>query len=211
MKRILLTSKGFATEAIEQAFFRLFPVSPLTQKVAFIPTAAVNLKGKHPFIIEAKNQFIKWGFKTTDVIDIECDNVSQLKEYDIIYIGGGNPFYLLEHLRNSGADEVITRKAASGGMIVGVSAGAIVLGPHLEIVQHFTPALRTITKLENTFALGLFSFLFMPHVDRADVFPGQLSIEERLQIFERGFHVKVKRLKDHEALLLRGEEIVKIG
>jgi dipeptidase E len=170
----------------------------------------MNLKGKHPHIIEAKTQFYAMGFKIVNVIDIEKDNISQLHEYDITYLGGGNPFYLLEQLRTSGGDEILTKKAASGGILVGVSAGALVLGPHLEIVQRFTSELRKTTTLENTSALGLFSFLLMPHVDRADVFPGPLSIEERLQIFERRFSVVVKRLKDTEALVLRGEEIVKI-
>lgn len=95
--------------------------------------------------------------------------------------------------------------------MMGVSAGAIVLGPHIEIVQHFTPQMHAGIELADLTALGLFTFPLFPHYDRVDVFPGECSIEERLQVFEQRCQVSVQRLRDDEALLLRGEDVVRIS
>lgn len=45
-----------------------------------------------------------------------------------IWVTGGNTFFLWQHMRASGLDEMIRRKLASGTLYVGCSAGAIVAG-----------------------------------------------------------------------------------
>ena len=45
-----------------------------------------------------------------------------------VWVTGGNTFFLWEHMRASGLDEMIRRKLASGALYVGCSAGAIVAG-----------------------------------------------------------------------------------
>ncbi len=38
-------------------------------------------------------------FGKVDFIDVEFDGNDCLKNYDTIYINGGNPFYLFRHLK----------------------------------------------------------------------------------------------------------------
>lgn len=51
---------------------------------------------------------------------------------------------MLHHTKKSGADEILKRLASQNVVIVGVSAGAILLGPHIKIVQFFTPQMNTL-------------------------------------------------------------------
>ncbi|MBM6618763.1 Type 1 glutamine amidotransferase-like domain-containing protein [Bacillus suaedaesalsae] len=207
MMRILLTSKGFSNQCIQSAFLNLLTLKIEHVKVAIITTAAVELKEKHPRVIEAKKQFQSMGICYVDFVDVELDEPSKLEQYDVIYLTGGNPFYLLEQMKKTGADIIIKRKAEEGTILIGVSAGSLVLGPHLQIVKHFTPQLIENVKLCSLNAINLYKFPIMPHYDREDVFPGDLTIEDRIVKYEEQSGEDVVRLKDEEALLLTIDEV----
>lgn len=59
--------------------------------------------------------------------DLERE-LSALPSVDAVYLEGGNTYYLRHHLRQSGADGLLLSYVARGAVIVGVSAGSIVLG-----------------------------------------------------------------------------------
>ena len=75
-------------------------------------------------------------------------NLGNLEGADLIYLTGGNPAHLLESILGSAAAEVIKEVAYGGGVVIGSSAGAMVLGevmrggntgswvPGLGLVQH---------------------------------------------------------------------------
>ncbi|BCL79411.1 hypothetical protein ccbrp13_18760 [Ktedonobacteria bacterium brp13] len=98
MQRLLLTSKGFANVAIEEAFLSLLPASPRDLKVALIPTASREMKGRHPSMLAVGERLRQMGFQAIDSIDVEAEDVTLLHGYDVLYFGGGNPFYLLHQL-----------------------------------------------------------------------------------------------------------------
>jgi peptidase E len=77
------------------------------------------------------------------------------------------------------------------------------------VVQRFRPQLNTVS-LEDLSGLHLTDEIIFPHYGREDVFPGDSSIEERLQTFEAQFRCHVTRLKDSEALLINGNEKRKV-
>ena len=70
-----------------------------------------------------------------------CNELSQLdwsllKDFDAIYIDGGNTFRLMEKIRQSHFYELLRKFVHRGGVINGDSAGAIILGSHLQ-TAHF--------------------------------------------------------------------------
>ncbi|TKH15443.1 hypothetical protein FC678_02160 [Peribacillus simplex] len=89
--------------------------------------------------------------------------------YNVIYINGGNPFYLLYHMKKSGADLILKDMAKQNTVIVGGSAGAIILGPNIEVVNYFTPQINTVDMQDLT-ALGLTNKAMFPQYDREDLF-----------------------------------------
>ncbi|WP_067621133.1 Type 1 glutamine amidotransferase-like domain-containing protein [Alicyclobacillus acidiphilus] len=54
--------------------------------------------------------------------------INDLGTFDAVYIGGGNTYKLLDHLRKTGFDHPLKDFIANGGSVYGGSAGAIVLG-----------------------------------------------------------------------------------
>ncbi|MCK1985715.1 MULTISPECIES: Type 1 glutamine amidotransferase-like domain-containing protein [Peribacillus] len=203
MTKILLTSNGFFTDLIKQQFLQLID-GDLSNLKATIITTASHKKQKNRFAMKAKEDLLGYGFKKVDFNDIEFDKPELLEKYNVIYINGGNPFYLLYHMKKSGADLILKDIAKQNTVIVGVSAGAITLGPNIEVVNYFTPQIN-IVDLQDFTALGLTDIAIFPHYDREDLFPNNSgrSIEDRLKVFENINKCSVVRLKDDESLLIQ--------
>ncbi|MEH6892531.1 Type 1 glutamine amidotransferase-like domain-containing protein [Bacillus sp. JJ864] len=153
MSRLLLTSNGFFTEQIKKQFLQLIDGELSDLKVSIITTAS-PLKENNQYARKAKEDFIQMGFHTIDFIDIEYDEPETLRKYDVIYITGGNPFYLLYHMKKSSCDLILKDLANKNVVIVGVSAGAVILGPNIDIVNYFTPQMNAV-HLNDLNALGL--------------------------------------------------------
>ena len=49
----------------------------------------------------------------------------------MIFVGGGNTFFLLQELKRSGADKIIAQEVAKGKFYIGESAGAIAACPDI--------------------------------------------------------------------------------
>jgi dipeptidase E len=203
MKKMLLTSNGFYTEQIKKEFISLIDRDISKCKVTIITTASFQ-KENNRFVQKAKADFLQMGFQNIQFTDVEFDQPELLFQYDVIYISGGNPFYLLFHLKKSGADFVLKKLALQGTIIVGVSAGALVLGPNIDVVNAFTPNMNIYAMNELT-ALEMTDALIFPHYDREDLFqdPAKKSIEERLKEFESHNHCEVKRIRESEYLLIK--------
>lgn len=151
-----------------------------------------------------KKDFIQMGFHTIDFTDIEYDDPETLRKYDVIYICGGNPFHLLYHIKKSGCDRILKSLANKNVIIVGVSAGAVILGPNINIVNYFTPQINTIN-LRDLTALGLTDTYIFPHYDREDLFANnaEKTIEDRIVAFETLNKCNVVRVSDNQSILFK--------
>ncbi|WP_088041950.1 Type 1 glutamine amidotransferase-like domain-containing protein [Bacillus sp. EAC] len=199
MAKLFLTSCGFLTEEIKNQFIKLLPENRTGMKVTIITTASVQQKNKNKYIQKAKNDFQEMGFKQVEFMDIEFEEPTRLKQYDVVYIAGGNPFYLLHHVRKSGANEILKEMTREEVLIVGVSAGSMILGDNIQLAHLFTSDINTVNMTDYT-ALQLINRNIFPHYDRNDLFSdgSEESIEERLQNFEAKYQNKILRLKDNE-------------
>ncbi|WP_028551217.1 Type 1 glutamine amidotransferase-like domain-containing protein [Paenibacillus sp. UNC451MF] len=96
-----------------------------------------------------------------------------------------------------------------GVVLVGISAGTMVLGPDIRIVDHFTPDFNQVG-MSNLDALHLNEMIIFPHYGREDKFPDEKSHEERIRQFEANHQCEVHRLADHEAICIHGNTVSKI-
>lgn len=202
MATIFLTSNGFYTKTIKEEFMTV--LNMLANPKAVIITTASSLKEKNRFALKTKNDFLELGINKVDFIDVEVEKGEKLKEYNIIYINGGNPFRLLYFMKKSRADAVL-KELSENSIIIGASAGAVILGPSIDVANHFSPELNEVD-LNDFTALSLTDIAIFPHSDREDVFKDNYgkSIEDRLLVFEKDSNISITRLKDDEYILLNG-------
>ncbi|MEK7116602.1 MAG: Type 1 glutamine amidotransferase-like domain-containing protein [Patescibacteria group bacterium] len=66
---------------------------------------------------------------------LEHDSVPDLKNYECVYIGGGNTFKLLDFIINKQLDKRMLDYLNSGGIVYGGSAGAIIFGKDIRTVE----------------------------------------------------------------------------
>ena len=83
----------------------------------------------------------------------------------MIYVTGGNTFYLLQSLRYSSADELIAQAVREGKTYIGESAGAVVAGPNIEYIKRMDSEDPAPYLDSNYAGLGLVDFNIVPHID----------------------------------------------
>lgn len=125
---VLLTSCGLETDVIEQVFKKMLNKEPAQIKAMLIPTAAIS-----PDAIEVLpkclNDLLKCGIVRENIFvyDLYYDvDTVILETYDVIYLCGGDPYYLLKRVRERGFDKKLEQFIKDGGVVVGVSAGSMI-------------------------------------------------------------------------------------
>lgn len=199
MKKVILASHGFQkNKDLKKHILALLPKSSKELSAVIITTASVEWKEQNKHAVTAKQTLEGIGFKRVVFLDVEFEDPNKLKKYDVIYISGGNPFYLLYHLKKSGADAIITQLANEGVVVVGISGGGVVLGSDITIVNYFDKKLN-IVNLEDLTALNITDIIMYPHYKK--------EIEDELKKFESQYGHKVKRLRDDQTIVISNEEL----
>ena len=166
MKKLLLTSEGLTNKAIKKEFIRLLRCSIKKAKVAFIPTAA-NLEKDQSWVKEDVEEIKDLGVAKLEKIDISKVASrrlgEKLKNKDVIWLNGGNTFYLLYWIKKSGLDKFLPKFLEKGVLYVGVSAGSIVAGPNIDLCYLKGFDDPSVVKLKNTKSLNFVPFTIFPH------------------------------------------------
>ncbi len=131
--KLILTSCGLQTEGIKEKFLGYLTKDPIETKTVFIPTAAV-----YPDAIEVLPKCLrdltKCGIPPSNILVYDMHipmDKKELSKYDVVYICGGSPHYLLHRINEHGFGEVLKDFLRRGGVVVGVSAGSIIFADNL--------------------------------------------------------------------------------
>lgn len=190
MGHILLTSIGLSSPQVHN-YINDSVRNKQNKKVAVITTAAKN-KELNKYSILAHDQFKELGFKIVEFRDLE-KKPNDFHLFDIIYVCGGNTFYLLNFARETNFKEIITRHLEEGKLYIGVSAGCIVLGPSIKIAEDLTGDKNTIN-LKDLSGLQLIKEYILPHYEKPE--------EETIAQYEKKHNIQVTRLDNDSFLLI---------
>lgn len=104
---LIISSTGLDAEKVRDSFIEMLP-NQKKLKAIIITTACSYYKEKNKYARSTQKIFASLGISTS-FIDIEFENPEILLKADIIYINGGNPYYLLHHIYKSKADLVLKK------------------------------------------------------------------------------------------------------
>lgn len=184
------------------ALYDLVGKPPTEIRVALIPTANYPVIDKE-YIAAVISDFGLLGM-AVNVVDLKEENERTLDEKlspaDVIYVDGGNPYWLLDWARESGFDRVIRRLLDQGKTYVGVSAGSLITGPDIGYLRR---AEGSKTDVVDIAALGLVEFGILPHYTYDD--PSCLASWSRDVAFP------IVALTDRQVVLVNGGECRIIG
>jgi len=131
--RVLLTSAGLETEELQDYFMELMGKDMSGVKALFIPVAAINA-GAVAVLPKCMNDLLKCGIldKNIRVYDLhEGMEIGELRQYDVVYLCGGETCYLLRRIRDTGFDKALMEYIHADGVVLGVSAGSLIFANNL--------------------------------------------------------------------------------
>lgn len=157
---------------------KLFLVS-LFQNVSGLLKSVEEVKGKTVTYIPTASKVEKLGFfirigkwalrlsgMKVEELEISQTSFEQIRatlaKNDIIFVAGGNTFFLLQELRRTGADRLIIEEVNRGKLYIGESAGAIVACPDIGYSAIMDDPAKG-SDLSDYTGLGLVDFYVVPH------------------------------------------------
>lgn len=161
-------------------------------------------EGDKGFVFETRENLQSLGIKLQRIdlsqyINKSTELSEVLKNFDVIWIGGGNTYYIRWLMKQSGFDSIIKKIVDAGVVYGGGSAGAIVAG---ETLKYFDLVDDPKYAPEVMYTgLGLTNTIFIPHWKTETI---QSKLEEIKHLYEKdGFGVLA--IKDDEVLLIDGD------
>ena len=202
--KLFLYSLALSTEQAE-ALARLAGKDPALMKFAIIENAAdvianaVDWLGGFRAMLEGNGYQLElldlrdWRGRRDELFE-------KLSSKDVIWLGGGNTFYLRWILKETGADLMIRDLVNQGKIYAGWSAGAVVAGPTL---RYFEPMDNTnMTPQLILDGLHLTETVVVPHLNNKEFSEDAKEADQQLRL--AGY--RTITLNDDQVLMIDGDQ-----
>jgi len=203
-KTLLLTSGGMK---MREEIVKLLQKPAYDVTVAFISTAAKPEENLDFLRSDWTIMRDEMGFNVEEV-DIEgkteAEVLKLLQVKDIIYVEGGNTFYLLKAMRGCNFDKVIKKLLKEGKVYIGASAGSIVAGRTIKTAEWLGD--KNIVKMKDFKGLNLVPFDIFVHYqpEHSEIIKKQIpDIKKRYK--------NLRIITDEQAILVQGKTTALIG
>ncbi|MAH07956.1 hypothetical protein CMI38_06945 [Candidatus Pacearchaeota archaeon] len=196
--KLLLTSSGLDTEILREKFLELVRKPAFEIRLLFVPTAA-NVQRDKSYLERNKSDLVEIGINRENIIDCDLDKDFHDIDFsgiDVIFVAGGNTFYLLDRVRKMGFDKKIREMVDGGVTYIGISAGSILVGPDVGVALPFDP---NDCGVEDHTGLNLTDKVVAPHYNRKD--------QEIIDKFKEESKNDVVVLNDGEGLLVHDDSV----
>src|SRR5215510_9890919 len=173
-------------------------------RVLFFPYA---LKDRDGYAAQARARFGAMGFALQSMHEVEGDEAA-LDRADVLFVGGGNTFRLLDCLHRRGLVARIRSRVELGKPYIGSSAGANVACPTLKTTKDMP-----IVQPPTFDALDLVPFQISPHYldpDPSSTHMGETQEERILQYLEEN-EAPVVGLREGSLLRVESGEVILKG
>lgn len=200
MKKLFLCS-SFADVA---PILSKFVSTPLKGKtVAFIPTASIHEEYTQ-YVEDGKAALASLGLVVKELEITQCDRteIAQvLNDCDFIYISGGNTFFLMQELRRTGTDKLLTEQVEKGKLYIGESAGAMIAAPNIEYAKKMDDYVTQTPNFKDFRGLHIVNFYPVVHFKE---FPFE---EETQAIVQENNQLPLKPITNQQAIAVVGDRI----
>jgi dipeptidase E len=208
-KRMLLLSnstnyqKGYLEHA--EGFIKDYLGDTVT-KVLFVPFAGVTITWDD-YTAKVAGRFKAMGYDL-ESIHRAADPVAAVRAAEAIAVGGGNTFYMLHKMYETGIMEVIREQVVEGIPYMGWSAGSNAACPTLKTTNDMP-----IAEPESFDALGLVTFQINPHYTDAQLpkHQGETRADRIAEFVEANPEMYVVGLREGSALRVEGDSMELLG
>ncbi len=180
MKLVLYSGYDEDNAVIDQEVVRL--VGKTAPRITFIPSAHHIPDYEYRYFCET---FSQYGFRDIEIFNVDRPYAPEQAKHalsaDLVYLSGGNTFYFLKAIRTHHFDRLLKDYVARGGVLAGLSAGAILMTPTISTASYpkFDRDDNDV-KIRNFDALNLVNFEFFPHYDPKPEYARALKRQSKL-------------------------------
>lgn len=141
-------------------------------------------------------------------VDVPFDRImfQEVMRSDAIHLSGGNTFYFLNSLRKAKLLPEIRKYVEKGGVLTGLSAGAILMTENIDMAAY--PEFdrdENFVNLKNLSALHLLNFAFFPH------FKNSARYDAVFRRYSRAKKKVIYACPDGAGIVVNGDEIKFVG
>lgn len=200
-KLVLYSDQGIERRELDKEVLAL--IGKENPKIGYIPSCS-DIERKYFNI--ASEYYEGMGIKDPLYFDLDKEydesKLEELMKCDAIHLSGGNTFYFLNSLKKRNMIDRIKEYVEKGGVLIGLSAGSIIMSETIEAAQFGD---YNEIDLKDLNALGLVDFEFMPHWNTDDRYLNDL--------LEYSKEVKkvIYTCKDGDGIVINNHEIKFIG
>lgn len=203
-KLVLYSDQIKENRQVDRELLRL--INKKNPSIAYIPSASDNSR---KYFNEKVEYYKDLGISDLRYFDLDqeydASKIDETFKCDAIHLSGGNTFYFLHLLRKRGYIELLRSYVNNGGVLIGISAGSILMTNCIDIAGLGSDADENFIGIEDKSALGLVDFGFAPHWD------GAIEHLELLRVYTKEKNTIVYACKDGDGIILDGNEIILIG
>ncbi len=149
--------------------------------------------------------------------EFDASLIPQLLKCDAIHLSGGETAPFLMNLKNQGMLSILNKYVQNGGVLIGVSAGAMLMCASIDICNAVADENTKIqnakkkgkdapkAKAKSGLALNLVPFEFFPHYENSEF------INQQIQIYVNAVRRTVVASDDSQGVVVLGDEIILVG
>ena len=195
LKNMILTSSLYESIELVKNFL---DKNTESKKILFIPTAT-NVDEYKKYIHLTQKVFEDFGYEVENFdVSIFSEEIAKekLSEAKIVFISGGNTFYLLQELKRKNLTSYLKERIENGLLYIGESAGSVIAAPDIEyasIVDDKTLA----TELNDYTGLNLVDFYIVPHFEEEPFVEGS---RKTVELYKDKLDLKL--INNKEAILV---------
>lgn len=173
-----------------------------TIKVGYIPST----EDKRKQYFQTKVQYYQdYGVTNILYFDLYTEfnslKIKELLQCDIIHLSAGNPIDFSNAMNLRGMNKVLEEYLQSGGIIVGVSGGGVLLGDSVNLFQLFIDDYK-----KSSHTLQFVDFEFLPHYNRWNE-----DFKQKVRQYSERKKKKIVCVNDGDGLIVEGDSIRMIG
>lgn len=181
MKNIFLTSCGIINDNIKNEFYNKINKDIEDVKVLYITTASDGENDDDKsWMDEEFKTILNLGILKENITEYKIGNTINIRDFDIMYMMGGNTFYLLDIIRKTNFANDIRKFINSGKIYVGSSAGSEILGNSIDVALGYDD--NNVNMIDFT-GLKIVNGLIIPHCNRKKEFIDKLKKETREELY----------------------------
>lgn len=179
----------------------------LNPRVTFVPVHGEDAAVEYRAFMK---RFTAFGLNNFNCIALDEKWTKKMEQdllsSDAIFLGGGNTFYFLKHIRERGLIPKLRSFVKRGGLLLGLSAGSILMTPSIQTAA--VPSMDSDDNevdLQEWNALGLVPFEFSPH------YYSSRSADKELMEYSKTISHPVYACADGQGIVVQGKEIRFVG